>query len=640
MQKHWLLFLILQTTLVFFVAIPRLLAQDSPIWESILQFVEEDDIEEADWLEYLWELVEDPLDLNTASEYDLIRIPFIPSNLAQKIIRLRTRKGRFHSIEELKEIDNFSPELIEALKPLLKVRQPVLSPKFIYRIQSRLESPERMGFITGEYDNRLYLQNRLLIKLNPNIDGGIIWEKDSGEQNYFDYGSFHIRYQHPSRNLSLIVGDYQLRIGTGLALWSAYGTPLSANTLPFLPKLRVPFSGNRSTNESGYLRGATLRTKTVGGIKLNIFYSKNNLDANRSSEGDSIISLYNSGLHRSENEKKKINVLSESIMGISIFQNLRGIDFQISTIRTRYQPNYMKYNQSLFHNSISYVSQTGNITPAGEFVLFQGKFPAIQQYIYFSGKKIRYELTGYYYHPAYFSLRGRAFGSISRLPQNKTGMAHVIHYRLRSDIILGGYVHFYRKNYDSGENLFTRKDYLLEIRKKYEKHWIRVQLFRKYRENKLEDSSQPELEISALRFETNLVIHPQISLRNRIEIRWAKPLETNLEQYSTDIFQQVEWWIFKNLRLISRWSTFDIPDYELRIYEYEPDLPGNFRSVLLNGRGYKWITIFRLRIGQKLQFDFKYQQRFYPDLDLIGSGYDEIDSNRVHEFRLSFIWRY
>ncbi|MEJ2051836.1 MAG: hypothetical protein P8Y60_18750, partial [Calditrichota bacterium] len=50
-------------------------AQEEDLLESILQQLEDADAENSDWLEYFWELTENPLDLNQASEYDLAKIP-------------------------------------------------------------------------------------------------------------------------------------------------------------------------------------------------------------------------------------------------------------------------------------------------------------------------------------------------------------------------------------------------------------------------------------------------------------------------------------------------------------------------------------------------------------------------------------
>jgi len=633
---------------LFFLALSVLLlstwqftfAQEAEIIESIIQQLEDADIEDADWLEYFWELAENPLDLNKASEYDLARIPFLAQDVIDDIIRLRRKKGELQSLDELLQIDNFSPELLEALRPFITVKRKFLSPKFIYRAQSRMESPARIGFIDKFQGNRLYLQNRLLFNINPNLNGGIIWEKDPGEENYFDYGSFFLAYSHPAQKFNLLIGDYQLKIGSGTSFWSTYGSPVSGRILPLLPKTRTPFSGNRSTNEIGYLRGVGMSYAIREDIDISLFYSNNKIDATTTSDGLLISNLYSTGLHRFDTEENKRNILSESIVGFASNWKINRTNLQFSVVRSDYRPDFIASPGAMVHTGLSYIYQGDQLIPAGEYTLFNGKYPAVHQYLYFPGDKFKYEVAAYYYHPQYFSVRGRALGSFSDTPGNKSGVALMAWYQLANNWILNGTIHVYRENYQVNDNLFTRKDYQFELLWKPGGHSLKIQYLRKYRENELTVFPDQELKVNGSRLETNFFLSSDFRLRNRFEIRWAKPLESNVRYYGTNLFQQIEFNFMKQMRFISRWSVFDIPDYALRIYEFEPDLPGNFRTILLNGRGYKWFLLLRIRAGKAVQLDFKIQERYYPDLKTVGSGSDKFNSNHIRDFRLSLIWRY
>jgi hypothetical protein len=608
------------------------LSQEEDLLESILQQLEDVDAENADWLEYFWELTENPLDLNQASEYDLARIPFLPQDIVDDVIRLRERKGGFESMDELLEIDDFSPELLEALKPFITVHRKFFSPKFIYRIQSRMESPPRVGFTNKFEGNRLYLQNRLLFNLNPNLDGAVIWEKDPGEGNYFDYGSWFVSYRHPNEKFYLLLGDYQLKIGSGLAFWSPYGSPLSARILPALPGTRIPFSGNRSTNEIGHLRGMASSYNIWRQSHISIFYSNNKVDATLSQEGNFVTSLYTTGLHRFDTELGKVSTLSESIQGLSYSITMNKTDVQLSAVRSDYRPAFLKLPDVIVHTGLTFIHHGEYIKPAGEYNLLNGKYPAFHQYLYFNGDRFKYEIAAYYYHPRYFAVRGRALGSFSGTPQNMSGAALMVWYQLQKSLILNGTVHIY--------NLFTRKDYRLEMLWKYGRNNMKVLYLSKYRENEMIAFPDPALKINGSRLELDFNLSTDFTLRNRLELRWAKPLEKNTRYYGTNLFQQIQFKPMLQTRFTLRWSVFDIPDYTLRIYEYEPDLPGNFRSMMLNGRGYKWFVLIDLKMSNIVQLDFKFQERYYPDLESVGSGPDQFNANRVRDFRLSFIWRY
>jgi hypothetical protein len=61
---------------------------------------------------------------------------------------------------------------------------------------------------------------------------------------------------------------------------------------------------------------------------------------------------------------------------------------------------------------------------------------------------------------------------------------------------------------------------------------------------------------------------------------------------------------------------------------------------LLNGRGYKFFLMARWVPFKNCQINMKYGQRLYPDQQSIGSGLDEIYSNRIQDFRFSLLLKY
>lgn len=60
-----------------------------------------------------------PLDLNTASEADLERLPGIGPRLARRIVEERERAGPFRSGRDLGRVRGLGPRTIEALEPLV-----------------------------------------------------------------------------------------------------------------------------------------------------------------------------------------------------------------------------------------------------------------------------------------------------------------------------------------------------------------------------------------------------------------------------------------------------------------------------------------------------------------------------------------
>ncbi|GAB4375494.1 MAG: helix-hairpin-helix domain-containing protein [Calditrichia bacterium] len=623
-----------------FLIIKKVNAQEYEGIDLIIEQLEDEDAENADWLEWLWELRENPLNLNEATLNELNRIPFLPSTVAEEIINYRQRNKGFRSLSELKSVEGLSEELFDALSLFVTVKG--VSPKFslISRTQTRLEYPQRRGYREKQYQAPLYAQNKLLFGLGPTFSGGVTLEKDAGEVAYLDHRSFYLHYQNLRKTFSLIAGDYQVRMGSGLVLWSVYGMPLSPAVLPLIPEVHPPIDPNRSTNEFYYLRGMGLQYALTPGTYSTIFYSNRKFDAALSEELNAVSSLHTTGYHRTISERSRSDNWKESLWGITLQKSFKRIEFQLSGILHDYNLPYQNYPDQQRHISFTYRTASRGLATSGEWALFQEKFPAWQQNIYVSGTCFKYQLTAYYYHPDYFSLFGKAFGSLNRIPENRMGAAFFLNCKLLSRTTLGGYVHIHRSVQPIDTNPYLYRDYLIELTQKFKGQELTLHYKHKYRENDLDGFRTEDKTLKLLRVTHKINLSPSMRVSNRIETIWASPVENTDKFYGLSVYHQIEWKHRDRVRIIARWTSFDIPDYNLRTYEYEHDLPGNLRMVLLNNRGYKWYLVVRWNAGHNLQLDVKYHQRYYPDLTTIGSGWDEIRSNRVHEFRLSCIIRY
>ncbi len=616
-------------------------AQEPDFLENLLQTAEEEDTGNNAWMEYLWELRNRPLNINTATLYDLTRIPFLSPEIAARIIRRRRIAGEFHSPEELLAVKGMDEELYEALLPFITLKKPLFAPRFVYRIQSHLLHPLSRGYREKDYENPLYLNQRLLFDVNERLSGGVVWEKDAGEGNYFDYGSFHLLYRHPGSEMEALVGDYLIKTGCGLLLSPPYGSPFSPDAIPLKPETDAGhLSGYRSTYQNGFLRGIALQVPMGRDILLKLFVSSRSLDANIDKETGRIRSLYSTGLHRTSTEKEKIGCLEEQSAGLILQRAFPGIRFQLTGLFQKYSPGYQNTGNPLISPGLSWLHESEQVQFSGELAFSESKFPALEQDLFFSVDDFRYQLTAYYFHPAYLAPRGRSPGSMSRLPGNQAGMAQICRMQIFPRTRLSGMVHMRRTIRDSGAPVFVNVDYYLKLEQKFRNQVYYLQYRQANRENDVDLSDAPQKRIVSARFHQKLKLGKAVSIVNRVEVRWAKPMEPAKRYYGFSMFHQMQWQGRGPLQLLLRWTSFDAGDYDVRLYEYEPDLPGSFRSVLLNGYGFKWLLCLQLKLSGQLQLVFKYQQRVYPDRTTTGSGRDEVASNRLRDFRAGLTWRY
>jgi competence protein ComEA len=66
-------------------------------------------------------LVDEPLDLNTATREELIAIKGIGEGLADRILAWRARHGRFKAVGDLQHIPEIGPDGLRELKHHFKV---------------------------------------------------------------------------------------------------------------------------------------------------------------------------------------------------------------------------------------------------------------------------------------------------------------------------------------------------------------------------------------------------------------------------------------------------------------------------------------------------------------------------------------
>jgi len=75
----------------------------------------------ADPAHHLGGAEEGPLELNSASFSEILRLPGIGPALAERIVRYREQHGPFHSLEELLNVKGIGPKLLERLRGRLTV---------------------------------------------------------------------------------------------------------------------------------------------------------------------------------------------------------------------------------------------------------------------------------------------------------------------------------------------------------------------------------------------------------------------------------------------------------------------------------------------------------------------------------------
>ena len=111
-------------------------------------------------------------------------------------------------------------------------------------------------------------------------------------------------------------------------------------------------------------------------------------------------------------------------------------------------------------------------------------------------------------------------------------------------------------------------------------------------------------------------------------------------RYGWLIAQDIEWHLHSRLTVFGRLSMFETDGFAARVYAYERDVRYAFRVPALFGRGERSYILVRVNLGHGATLEAKYGVTRYNDRDVIGSGLNELQSNRRREIRTQIRWQF
>ena len=399
-------FLLTLLFLVPFSLFAQLSNRDSISWGEFMDYfllntAEEENVSRLQQLESeLEELRANKIDINSATRYDLLRIPFLDGAKADSIILYRDKKHRFYTLGELMFVNGltyldrhflrFFLYCGEPEKKKVPFAQKLYSGKF--EIETRLDIPfyEREGYkhhseaelaanSNKEYKgDALYNVTRFRYKWRNELEYGLTLEKDAGEpfgshHNYpYDYYALYFHYKNPVRGHEIILGDYNVSIGQGLLF---HGTSFNTRLMSFNGFNRnVPnLTAHKSTAEVDFFRGVAGNVN-LGKVNLLAFISYRSLDG--SYYRDTIRTIQTTGYHRTAGELDKENRVDNFTAGTRLGYEHKWLMLGATAYYSHYDkyvsPKPTYYNTYFFRGkdaagiSIDYSWTSDNIRLKGE----------------------------------------------------------------------------------------------------------------------------------------------------------------------------------------------------------------------------------------------------------------------------------
>jgi hypothetical protein len=619
----------------------------------------EEESDNSDLYEEFENFVEHPVNINSASLEDLIKIPYFDLAIAGKIIDHRDKYGPFFSINELYTISDIPENLLRKSLVFLTTSNSsekknydkkndhstvsfTLRNRILYDIQP-VEGFKENVFVGSNFKT----YSRLQIDYRDNLKSGILIAKDAGEISYADFTSGYIMISNFLNISSIIIGDYIPRFGKGLALWGSYGLTKNSNKFYSIKKysgIIKPYSGSMENN---YFRGAAVEQNWEH-AQVSIFYSVNHLDANIDTISGYITSITLDGLHRTATEISKGNSAIEKTYGFAIKSDLFN-SIYIGALYYNSRFNYpIKYDNLLdkygdiFNYFSSYIDlYLNNFNVFGELT-YDGNSTALITGVNCSiSPKFDYVFSIRNYSSKYFNLHGYGFGEKAGDVNNEFG----IYNSIRWSTIIGDLIFYFDQfkfpfsTYSNplpsqgNEIMMSLNSYFLgkiefNFKYKFENKEITDELYnQKELIKRLKQSYRAEIIFNLL---------PSIRLKTRFEyLKYFVQSAENLEEGYL-IHQDLRIKTLDNLTIYCRAALFNTDSFNSAIYEYENDMPGIMYSAGLYGKGVRLYIALKYEFIKRSSVSIKYSETYKPSESSMRSGYSEIEGNLDNRLGLQF----
>jgi len=653
--------------------------------EQILESISEETDESFNFdafLEQLADLQKHPLNLNKVTYDELLDFRLLTAKQADAIIRHRQKFGDFISIYELQAVPEMDLMTISRILPFVTVKGDIDD----YRLHSFRQ-------LMSEGDFELYLRYSQILEKqkgyspldsgktgqrypgNPSkiytrfryafpnkLSYGFTAEKDAGEEIFygsqprgFDFYSGHLFLKNISVFKSIAAGDYEVKIGQGLVMYSGFGFGKS----PFVTNIKKagetvkPYT---SVDENNFLRGVAA-TAEAGNFEITGFFSRDRKDANiteADTTDDEVLvaqatSLQESGLHRIESELEDKDAIKQTVAGGYLKYKKRASHIGLSAVHTRLdvplEKGYQPYNQFEFSGDrltnfgADYALLVKNFYFFGEFAMTdEVAFATLHSFIASLDPKVDLALSYRYYQRDYFSFFANPFGE-TRKPYNEQGIYAGLSARPIRNIQMDAYMDYYRFPWlrYQADAPSAGLDFLAQLTWRPSK---KLEMYGRYK-NETKGGNLPantgKLDVLTtigkqnIRYNVKYKVSGAVSFENRFEyvIYDDGKKENGFLIYQDITFKPLSF----PLSVSGRFVLFDTYSYDSRIYTYEDDVLYYFYIPAYFYKGTRFYFVLRYKVFRGMDVWLKFGQTYFANRKTIGSGLEEIDGNVRSEIR-------
>ncbi len=619
-----------------------------------------------------------PLNLNTADASALEQMPFLTPLQVEQLLIYREKAGPLLSVYELQGIHGFEAGVIERLRPFVTVgKVAVLSGlagsdkhDLMFRFGRTLETQQ--GYRIPDTSGRsryLGSPERLLLRYrfvpDKRLQVALTMKKDPGEQflagaqSYgFDFYSASVWLRDRRAVRQLVVGDFSIQAGQGLALWTGLGYGKGA-ALGSMARQSGGLRPYTSSNEQQFFRGAAV-TMQWKQWQVTPFLSWRKPDANVSEGPDGepiVLSMPETGLHRTPTEVRYRQSLQQWVYGLNTEFRSRGITVGGNLFRTMFNypiaarsELYRKYaftGHDLTNTSTYYRFSFRNVYFFGETAHSIGSgYALVHGCLVALTRRFSLSLLHRHYNEDYHSFFSQPVAEASDAA-NERGFYSGVHYRVErriewlfyADIFSFPWLRYRVDAPSAGYDAFTQWTYTLRRQLKIS---VRFRHRLKQENAAVQTPEQVLADVGRSQCRVEVQYQPQqgVILRSRAEIMFYSKDGEGTERgylWYQDVLLKPE-----NSRFSgnARIALFRTASYNSRLYAFENHVLYGYSFPAYHLTGARAYANLRTRISRQADIWLRYATFIYKDATEIGSGLDRITGNRKSELTVQFRYRF
>jgi len=635
-----------------------------------------------------------PLNINQATAEQLRLLGFLTEIQIHAIIQHRINYGKFQVLYELQTITALDFRTIKLLLPFISLKGAIGDVhipfkrliaegqhSFITRLQQNIEKASGYNLPNNPSASNHYLGGaqkiyfRYKYQYGSRLSFGILGDKDAGEQFFkgtqkqgFDFYAAHLFFKTNTWIKAVALGDYELRFGQGLGLFTGFAATKSP-LIWMVKKSGVALKAFTSANESYYLRGAACELG-FGRFSLVPFVSYKRIDANLATHQDTLVirddglaiatSIATGGYHRTLSEwdnKGKSQLLQT---GMHVNYTKQALQLGSSVIFNKYdvsiEPSkdlyaiYAFNGSQLLQGTLDYSYVFRNVNFFGETAYsLPGSYATMNGLMANIDPKVDAVMIYRQYSPAYHTIYAKAFAEGST-PDNESGFFTGLQLKPIPRWTLTAYADFfsfpwlkYRVDAPSKGN-----DYLLQATFKPAKT---TELYIRASWKSIMQSPSSTAVFSGIgalrpvnthRYRFNLIhaINKSWVLKARAEFSAYQKGNAVIEKGLLVFTEMAYAALSKPMQFAFRYEIFNIESYNARIYTYEADVLGSFSIPALYGKGARYYGMLQYNLGRHVSGWIRLSQTIYPGQLSTGSGLEFINTNHKSDVKVQLRYQF